>query len=245
MVKKVRNPADETLLISEAMTIGALRSELPADVLPFLPEILHVGPDDGGDWQTQFAALDGFYSLEQVKEKHGGLDPRDAAWMFRRLLFVLAHTEKAGYLHRAPLPPHVMVHPEKHGLVLVDWTNAIALETDESPIDPPAPRATVRKPAGYEAWYGTDSEFVGPSDIFLAALTMIWLMGGDPIDRTLHDGADRKTRAFFGALTHTNWLSRPDEPFQVLEAYTDLIEELYGPRRFRPFSMSDTTTKEE
>ena len=55
----------------------------------------------------------------------GGVDPRDAAWMWRRLLVALGFAHRAGVLHGAVLPEHVLIHPGEHGLVLVDWCYSV------------------------------------------------------------------------------------------------------------------------
>ncbi len=51
------------------------------------------------------AALDGFRSLTEVGTAYpDGVDPRDAAWMWRRLLVGLGFAHRAGVLHGAVLP---------------------------------------------------------------------------------------------------------------------------------------------
>lgn len=206
--KRARNADDEKLLINEAFMLGNLRSTAEESALPFLPELVSVGPGDDGNWCNTFAFLDGFYTLEEVKAKHGALDQRDAAWMFRRLLVVIGVAQDCEITHNAPTPDHVMIHPEKHGLVLVDWSHATSsADVEESP---------------------------PMSDLHAAAATAVWLMGGDPEEQTFHDGVERETRAYFTALLN----GTPLHPHEALGYYNELLEKVYGPRKFRPFSMA-------
>ena len=72
-------------------------------------------------------ALGGFRSLAEVRSAFpAGLDPRDAAWMWRRLLVAIGAAHRAGVIHGAVLPEHVLIHPAEHGLVLVDWCYSVS-----------------------------------------------------------------------------------------------------------------------
>ena len=46
--------------------------------------------------------------------------------MWRRLLVGLGWAHRAGVVHGAVLPEHVLIHPAEHGLVLVDWCYSVA-----------------------------------------------------------------------------------------------------------------------
>ena len=60
-------------------------------------------------------------SLAQVHAAYPrGLDPRDAAWMWRRLLVALGTVHAAGVVHGAVLPDHVLIHPDLHD-TLIGW----------------------------------------------------------------------------------------------------------------------------
>lgn len=170
-VRKMANDVDsEQLLMAEAITLGTLKEKLDDKYLPFLPELVSVSSELGARWATTFSWLDGFYSLAQVHEKFPALEPRDAAWMFRRLLYILAAAHEAGVAHGDPSLHHVMIHPEKHGLVLLDWSVAC--------------------PEG-----DTDDFRIDLGD---AATTMILLLGGT--DDELPAALPRQYHAYFGAL---------------------------------------------
>ena len=66
---------------------------------------------------------EGFVSLADVREAYpGGLDPRDWAWMHRRLLRALAAAHATGWVHTAITAENVLIEPDRHGVVLVGWS---------------------------------------------------------------------------------------------------------------------------
>jgi aminoglycoside phosphotransferase (APT) family kinase protein len=60
--------------------------------------------------------LNGFVPLSRITT---AVDPRDATWMWRRLLVGLGWVHRAGVVHGAIVEDHVLIHPGEHGLV--DW----------------------------------------------------------------------------------------------------------------------------
>jgi hypothetical protein len=165
-------------------------------------------------------ALDGFMSLAEVRRRlPGGVDPRDAAWMWRRLLVGLGAAHRAGLSHGAVLPEHVLIHPAEHGLVLVDWCYSGW---------PGAPLPAIV--GRYRDWYPPDvlsRRTSGPAtDIWLATRAMTGLIAGlmpAPLG------------AFARGCRLANASRRPQDAWQLLAELDDLLERLYGPRKFRPF----------
>lgn len=170
--------------------------------------------------------LDGFYSLKQVRETYeDNLNPLDAIWMWRRMLIAIGAAHEANIIHCAVLPEHVMIHPELHGLVLIDW--CYSNESGNKPV------AVSNK---YKGWYPEDfnKELVGPDiDIYMAAQTMMWLNG---------DNMPKPLRAFLRGCIFEKPKMRPQNAFDLLQEYDELLERLgkpYHPRRFRRFEMSN------
>lgn len=223
-VQKQALPGKELMIAREAMTLSVLRSEGRSAFLPYLPEIL----SSTGDAVT-LVYLDGFYNLEEVKARYpDGIDPRDMAWMFRRLLVALGHTVETGTVHGAVVPSHVMIQPEMHGMVLIDWCYSTPLDT-----------VLLHQSDAYRDWYPSyarSGREVGMNlDVTMAAKCMIELIGGDGSNSILPDGLPREYGAFFRAATNPNM---PVHPWDVKDSFDELLERLYGPRRFRPFSMA-------
>ncbi|WP_328472467.1 hypothetical protein [Streptomyces sp. NBC_00448] len=147
--------------------------------------------------------------------------PPDAAWMWRRLLTALGWAHRAGLVHGAVFPEHVLIQPELHGLVLVDWCYATAVGTDVPVLihhhaDDYPPEARQHQPAS------------PATDIHLASLCVRRLVGPH---------APGPMRAFLRGCTLPGQNSRPQDAWQLLAELDDLLDRLYGPRIFRPFTM--------
>jgi hypothetical protein len=184
------------------------------------------------------AQLEGFYTLEQIHATFpNGLDPLHLVWMWRRLLVALGYAHQNNVVHGAVLPQHVLIHPEMHGLVVVDWCYSVT--SDDG--DYPPISAIVEQ---YRSWYPDEvlsKQAPSPAtDIALAARCMMQLGGDDPL-RPLHASVLPKPfRAFFNGCLLKKQAARPDDAWALLEEFDELLERLgkpFYPRRFRPFVM--------
>jgi hypothetical protein len=231
LAKMPRDPADSDLMRAEARALKALASGAPARTLAFYPELVSsVRQKDPGTGMVRqvntIGELAGFVTLEAVGRAYpAGLDPRDAAWMWRRLLFALGGAHRAGLVHGAVLTPHVLIHPEQHGLVLADWCYAG---------EGPAHQLTA-VPRAWRAFYpdkvlASKTATTG-TDVAMAARLMTGLMD---------DKIPRQMLAFARGCQLL-----PDlDAWAALTDFDGVIERLWGPRTFRPFAMpaAGTTT---
>lgn len=173
------------------------------------------------------AALEGFYTLEQVRAAYpDGVGWRDMAWMLRRLFVAVGFAHANGVVHAGVLPPHVMIHPELHGLVLVDWKAAV---TGDGLVE------VVSK--AWREWYPAevlDREQPGPeTDILLAVRCAVYVLGGDPATGRLPDSVPQRIRAFLRGCSQEKRSRRPDDAWGLLEEFDAIL----GRRRFTPFKM--------
>jgi hypothetical protein len=181
------------------------------------------------------AYTEGLYSLKEVREVYTrGIDPRDMAWIWRRLLVALGFAHANAVIHGAVLPPHVLLHPAQHGVVLVGWSYAVpdAGTTGEhiSAIS-----------SAYRDWYPAEV-FAGGTptsglDISMAAKCMTDLLGGDPVQCVLPETVPWQIRNHLRGCTLAAPQIRPQDVHLVLDEFDALIERLWGPRTFREFSM--------
>jgi hypothetical protein len=227
LLKLCRDPADNDLLDSESRALTLLRTRGDKRFLSYVPQLLATqrqrDPRTGVTRRANLLGrLDGFRSLAEVHGAHpAGLDPRDVAWMWRRLLVALGFAHRSGVIHGAVLPEHVLIHPAEHGLVLVDWCYSAS---GAGAIVP----AIVHR---YLDWYPPevlDRQAPGPAtDICLATRSMTYLMAGPP----------RWLAAFARGCTLPNPAHRPDDAWRLLGELDELLGRRYGPRTFRPFTM--------
>lgn len=245
ILKVARNPRDNDLVKSEAAALKALSSDKDAAKMQaFTPSLAEsfVLRDSGFDRQANVLTLHpeivspkDLYSLEDVRRAYpGGVHPADMAWMFRRLLAVLSFAHQAKLIHAAVLPPHILIHPALHGLVLIDWSYAVTDPTETG-------QRVVATPANYTTWYPKEVTRKSPPlpglDLYLAAESMIYLLGGDPAKGTSPDAVPSPLRAFFRGCLIEAPAKRPQDPGELLVEFDDLLIRLYGPRKFRPFTM--------
>ena len=227
LLKLPRRPCDNDLLAAEARALARLTTHGDPRHHAYLPRLIesfaHQDPATGERRTANVLARQhGFVGLDEVARAHpDGVDPRDAAWMWRRLLVALGHAHRVGVVHGAVVGEHVLIHPAEHGLVLVDWCYAVA-PGDHVPAlvarhrEHYPPEVPARRPASP----GTD--------IHLATSLMRRLIGGriPPRLRRFADGC------LFDAPR-----MRPQDAWRLLAELDDVLEELYGPRRYRPFAM--------
>ena len=230
LLKIARDPADNDLMRREAAALTRLGSQVDAALGAYFPRLIEAqrrqDPRTGVQRRANvIGRLTGFRSLAEVRAAFPrGLDPRDAAWMWRRLLVAIGAAHRAGLIHCAVLPEHVLIHPGEHGLVLVDWCYS-----GPAP-DGPVPAVVKR----YLPWYPPEvitERRAGPDlDIWLATRCMTELMGAlipDPM------------ASFARGCQLASPRRRPADAWQVLAELDDLLERLYGPRTFRPFAVPD------
>lgn len=229
MMKIPRSPRDNDLMEAEARSLKLL-AEGDERYHPFVPQL--VESFRHRDRTTKIerrinvteSLIPGFVSLMDVHNAYPrGVDPRDVAWMWRRLLTALGYAHECGVVHGAVMPENVLVHPEKHGLVLIDWTYSVPMKT---------PLKAMMKVTGRRLWYPPEVEEKEPAtqatDIAVASRTMGWLMG----ERT-----PGVFRSFIRGCTLDSEAMRPHDAWALLREFDDLLERLYGPRKFREFKM--------
>jgi serine/threonine protein kinase len=178
----------------------------------YLPEPVEAFPLEGRRVSV-FSWRDGFRSAEEIRERFPrGLDGRHVAWMFNRTLEILGFAHRAGWVHGAVLPPHLLFHPDDHALLLCGWIHA---ERAGSPLR--------LVPSRYAEWYPPDVRDRAPAepsvDVSLAARTMLWL-GGDALPVHL--------RRFFRGC------DRCPDAWRLRKEFGTVLEDLYGPPSFHP-----------
>ncbi len=233
------SPQDNDLSANEARVLRHLRasSDYPL-ARPFVSQLIDAFPYEEQTTGimrriTVLSHVNGLFSLKEVKEAYPrGIDAKDMAWIWRRVLLALdfAHTNKL--IHGGVLPTHILIHPEQHGVVLIDWSYAV--------LDPSATHTWISAiSADYRAWYPAEvfarQEPQPGLDIYMAASCMIDLLGGDPQQHSMpaHVPWQIQNHLQGCALPHQH----PQDARVLLQEFDELLERLWGPRTFHVFSM--------
>ena len=177
-------------------------------------------------------------NLSQVRDTFApdGLGPLHVVWVWRRLLMALGFAHDQGVVHGAVLPPHVMLLPKHHGVLLVDWCYSVPMTVSASGSKTPPVRAIVSQ---YRDWY--PEEIIAKqspnqaTDIIMAARTTIYLAGGNPVTGVMPDQVPRRMRAFFKGCLVCKQRMRPDNAWKLLAEFDELLERLgepYFPRKW-------------
>src|SRR5690348_13965250 len=187
VIKIARDACTNALVANEAEILRFLQNgNAYTQFRAFLPRLEHsFTVDDPNEAPRQANLLqiheeirssDELYSLAEVRAcRPDGLDGRDIAWIWRRLLYVLGYIHSHGLAHGAVLPMHVLIEPREHKLLLIDWCGASRL------LDARAPASVLA--GGYLDWYrqsgGLRQPVTAALDISLGARCMIELLAGD------------------------------------------------------------------
>lgn len=238
VLKVAKSAKDNDLMAQEARALKVLHTEHtdaegnPKDVKwrRAYPQLLDSFMHSEGRRRANVTPLyDGFYSLAAVREAFPkGLDPVHGAWIFRRLLMALGYAHEQGLVHGAVTPANVLIGPEDHAVVLIDWCYSQVID-DESKTN--FIKAVVPM---YKALYAPEVfEKESPNqatDLYMAATLMSYLM---PV-------APKAFRAFFKGTALTSQNARPQNAWGLLKEFDDLLEgigEPFHPRRFVEFVM--------
>ncbi|MDG4821953.1 serine/threonine protein kinase [Asanoa sp. WMMD1127] len=228
LLKQPRRPVNNDLMEREATALRRIADAGDPRYLPYVPRMVdtfrHRDPGTGQERRVNvLGSVPHLTSLADVMRlRPEGLDPRDAAWIWRRLLVALGLAHRAGVVHGAVLPEHILIETTDHGVVLVDWCYSVVDGLDHVP-------AVVER---YADWYPPEVHNRLPpepgTDIAMAARSMTALMGGH---------APAALLSFADGCTLPSPRSRPDDAWALLAELDDLLERLYGVRKFRPLNL--------
>lgn len=229
VVKIVRDPRDNDLMLAESDALRLL-ADTDDDHRMYYPTLLDSTMVQDGRRRLRTnvtARLDGFYNLEQVRERFpGGVDPLDMGWMWRRVLWALGGAHETGVLHGALVPSHIMIEPTLHGVVLVDWCYSVRHSGSEFD----RLSAIVGK---YRDWYPATvlDQSARPSeslDLAMAARSMGSIMEGRKVPDEM--------RMYFAGITSG---ATHGSAYELLMRFDRVLERLgapYYPRSYRPLN---------
>ncbi|WP_017587366.1 protein kinase family protein [Nocardiopsis ganjiahuensis] len=232
VLKLPHAPRDNDLLLAEATALRRIRERGEQRYRAFVPELVesvrHRDTATGVERRGNvLGRLTGFHSLAEVRRAHpDGIDPRDAAWMWRRLLVALGNAHRAGVVHGAVVPEHVLIHPEAHGLVLVDWCYSVTFA--EYRTAPHIPAMVPHRKEAYPPEVADRRPAVPATDVYMATRCVEYVTGGR---------LPRLLRSFALGCSLPAPERRPGDAFALLGELDGALERCFGPRRFRPFHM--------
>jgi len=178
-------------------------------------------------WRSGF-----LHTFADIRKAHPALDPRAAVWMWKRALELLGFVHRAGFVHGALVPAHLLVHPRDHGTTLVGWSSAARIDR----------RATVapRNPAQaafYPASLGRGGIVTPRTDLAMSARCVVWLLGGDPATGTVGSTVPAPLAALLRRSHDPESPQAANDAWALKDDLDTAAREAFGPSRFVPFTM--------
>lgn len=218
LLKIPRSHADNDLMRREADALRTIARDGDPLLLPYVPRLVESFRHRSGGVERQANVIsrvpDGFVSLTEIARRRPVLDPRDTAWIWRRLLVAIGTAHRSGVVHGAVFGHHVLVHPIDHGLVLVDWSQSV-------PLGSPLTALVARHRDDYPSEVFARKPATPATDIHLATRCVAALMG-EHIPVPIRD------------FIRGSLVSPLGDAWRLLRELDDLLDDLYGPRRYRP-----------
>jgi hypothetical protein len=164
------------------------------------------------------------HTFEHVRGAYPrGVEPAIAVWMWRRILETLAFVHRAGLVHGAVVPPHLLVQRGEHGVRLVGFSCAAAAG---------APLLAVNE--RYAAYYPASLVLSPASDLTMAARCIAFVLGaGD--DGRVPAGVPGPLGAVVAAAITGD---APADAWVQRERVGEVARSLFGPARFHPLKLS-------
>lgn len=133
-----RNPQDNGTFLNNMKIVNKIRKETDPALQGFFPTITDLFTFTNRDKTHAGATLqteepfNTLYNLKQVLKKYpNGINAKDTAWIYRRMLIVLSETHHNGYVHNNPTMDAYLIHPARHGLVLTEWAHMKPVDPNE------------------------------------------------------------------------------------------------------------------
>jgi serine/threonine protein kinase len=215
---------------NEARIIGILQNE-PSNQSKHLPVLLDQFRTTDRRSGLILKCFNG-YDLYSVREEYkDGVDQKHMVWMLNRLLSVLGYAHSKGIIHGNIEPAHLMIRPSDHNLCLIDWSYGIvdpSATGDGFKVfnkDFSAPEVKERKPP------------IPSSDLYSVGKCMIYALGGNIKTNTMPDSVNKDLQRFIQFFIRESPIQRAQDAWEMQNQLVELIEYLWGPRKFLEFRM--------
>jgi hypothetical protein len=232
VLKVLRTTSDGDLLAREWQTLEALMRSTAQGHEHFrrlLPQPVVHGKiaERAGRLASVFRWRSGFsYTLDDVMRRYErGVDPRAAVWMWKRVLELLGWVHRAGYVHGAVTPPHVLIHPRDHGAVLVGWSCATHNQR--------LPAVSLSQRAYYPNDTWTRGVATPATDMIMLARCIASVLGGDAARGSVPSSVPSPV----AALVMEQAERGSDDAWAVMERVSEAGVAAFGAPRFVTFHM--------
>jgi serine/threonine protein kinase len=233
VAKVSRIPGGDKILEREKAVLDKLFKASKMDAFSrYLPTLVESFPikDAIAKRVNVFTPSVGLVGVEEVHAKRPVVEPKHLAWMFNRMLEILAFAHNQGVVHGAFVPCHLLINPANHGLVVIGWGQSV----DVGGVIKSAP-------AKYIGWYPPEVKAkkpVGPgTDLWLACQTLIYLAGGDPATKRMPITVPKGFSSFIQGCMLDGLSMRPSDLWSLQDDYRKMLLDVLGPQKFHEFTV--------
>lgn len=171
------------------------------------------------------------FTLKELREGplKTGIDPLDAWWIYRRLLLTIWLGHLKGFVHGAVTPDHVLVYPDDHGLVLLDWVCSAKIGMESVPACDPASKDGFLAPEVFKKAKAHPS-----MDIYSAAATILYAVGADMKSGDIPAAVPIMISGLLLRCLERRPDGRPQDAEIFHNEIGDVLVKVYGNRQFHP-----------
>lgn len=204
---------DTEILIKEAKSIWNLRHY----ALPAVRDFIIL---EDGSCALVMTYIEG-PTLAQLVEKNE-INTESVCWMISRVLDALRYLHFSGVVHGDIKPQNIIVQPEQHTCVLVDFGLSAIKPSKDSHSE------------GYTPMFASpealaDKPLLPESDLYSLGLTMIYVLGGNPEKKQIPDTIPKPVRDFINDLLIHDVKHRPHwGKFDLLEKFQQVRFQAFG-----------------
>ena len=161
-------------------------------------------------------------TLEQIVQKVRKLDPEDLSWIVERSLNILKYLHYQGVVHGDVKPQNIIVQPDTHHVVLVDYGLSAIRPAHDS------------ESKGYTPYFASPEQEHGKallpeSDFYGLGMTMVYALGGDIARKQVPDTVPDDLCMFIKRLLVKDVLSRPSwDKEDLFETFQKIRTNIFG-----------------
>ncbi len=210
------SPAHDAVLIQEMKSIWDLRHY----AMPVMRDLERL---DDGSLALIMSYIPG-YTLEQIVEKAGKIEPETTAWITERILNALLYLHHHGVIHGDIKPQNIIIQPKTHSVVLVDFGLAMVRPGSSD------------KSIGYTPTFASPEQISGKallpaSDYYSLGMLMVYaLNGGKRMDKKeVPSSVPDPMANFIGNLVKKDVLLRPQNG--LFEEFVKVRQDSFGRTR--------------
>lgn len=214
------SPQDTAMLIQECKTTWDLRHY----AIPAMRDLIQT---DDGRVLMVMSYIPG-PTLEQLVQKIGPVDAEHVSWITERIMNACMYLHRNGVVHGDIKPQNVIIQPDRHMAVLVDYGLSLVKPTskDES--------------KGYTPFYASPEAMDGKplipeSDYYSIGMTMIYALSGttENVERkVVPSDVPDEICDFIKRMIAKSVENRPQYPKEdVVDTFVSVREKAFGRRR--------------